>query len=390
MRLSHDPLKISASFDEANLVSRAGLIPVMGLAERAGLMALVRDKVTVAAAGGVNAAVKVGCLVAGMVTGADSIDDMDVLRHGAMSEVFDGIRAPSTLGSFLRSFTWGNVRQLEKVSRLLLAELARRAPLLPGAAQLAFVDIDSTQRRVYGYRKQGAAFGHTKIAGKTVLVRGLNALTATIGTPGAAPVVAAARLRGGNANTARGAASLITQAVATARDAGCTGTVIVRMDSGYYGAAACHAAARAGAYFSVTARMDPAVRAAIAGIGADAWTGISYPQAVWDDQLACWVSDAEVAETEYTAFTSKKGQQITARPIVRRVRDANHKATAQGELFPVWRYHRSSLGPRSPSSRPRNSTATTPRSSRSSPTRSGARWRTCPRASSPPAPPGSP
>jgi hypothetical protein len=100
-----------------------------------------------------------------------------------------------------------------------------------------------------------------------VLLRGLNALTATICTPDAAPVVAAARLRGGNASTTRGAASLITRAVATARDAGCTGTVVVRMDSGYYSAAACHAAARAGAYFSVIARMDPAVRAAIAGIG---------------------------------------------------------------------------------------------------------------------------
>jgi hypothetical protein len=129
MRLLHDPLKISARFDDPNLVSRAGLVPVMGLAERAGLAALVREHVQVAGRCGVNAAVKAGCLVAGMAAGADSIDDMDVLRHGAMPDLFDGIRAPSTLGSFLRAFTWGNVRQLEKVSRLLLAELARRAPL---------------------------------------------------------------------------------------------------------------------------------------------------------------------------------------------------------------------------------------------------------------------
>jgi hypothetical protein len=339
MRLSHDPLKISASFDEANLVSRAGLVPVMGLAERAGLAALVRGHVTIAAAAEVNAGVKAGCLVAGMAAGADSIDDMEVLRHGAMSELFDGVRAPSTLGSLLRSFTRGNVRQLEKVSRLLLAELARRAPLLPGAAQLACIDVDSTQRRVYGYARQGAAFGHTKIQGKTVLVRGLNALTATICTPDAAPVVAAARLRGGNANTARGAASLITRAIGTARDAGCTGTVIVRMDSGYYSAAACHAAGRAGAYFSVTARMDPAVRAAVASISDDARTPIRYPRAVRDDQLR-WVSDAEVAETQYTAFASKNGQAIAARLIVRRVRDLNPRAAAgPGELFRAWRYH---------------------------------------------------
>src|SRR5215831_13936204 len=147
MRLCHDPLKTSARFDDPNLVSRAGLVPVMSLAERAGLLALARDHVGVAGPCGANAGVKVGCLVAGMVAGADSIDDLDVLRHGAMTAVFGGVRAPSTLGSFLRSFTWGNVLQLGKVSRELLAELARRADLLPGAGVLAFVDIDSTQRR---------------------------------------------------------------------------------------------------------------------------------------------------------------------------------------------------------------------------------------------------
>ena len=224
MRLSHDPLKTSARFDDPNLVSRAGLVPVMGLAERAGLFALAHEHVRVSGSCGTNAAAKIGCLVAGMAAGADSIDDMDVLRHGAMTTVFDGVRAPSTLGSFLRSFTWGNVRQLGRVSRELLAELAVRAGLLPGADVLAFVDVDSTQRRVYGHAKQGAAFGHTKIQGKTVLVRGLNALAATICAPGAAPLIASTRLRGGNASSARGAARLITEAVALARPAGCAGT----------------------------------------------------------------------------------------------------------------------------------------------------------------------
>jgi hypothetical protein len=341
MRLSHDPLKISASFDDPNLVSRAGLVPVMGLAERAGLEALAGEHMRVAGPCGANTAVKVGCLVAGMAAGADSIDDMDVLRHGAMGELFDGIRAPSTLGSFLRCFTWGNVRQVEKVSRLLLAQLAGRAPLLPGAGQLAFVDMDSSQRRVYGHKKQGAAFGHTKIQGKTVLVRGLNALAAAVSTPDSAPLVAATRLRGGSANTARGAASLLAAAIGAAREAGCTGMIVARMDSGYYNSAVTGAAIRAGAYFSVTARLDPAVKAAIAAIGDDAWTPIAYPQAIWDDQLGCWASDAEIAETQYTAFTSKKGQAVTARLIVRRVRDQNHKMKSQGqdELFPVWRYH---------------------------------------------------
>src|SRR5215469_17157133 len=154
MQLSHDPLRITATFDDPDLVSRGGLVPVMALAERAGLQALVRLHVTIAAKTGVYPDVKVGCLVAGMAAGADSIDDMDLLRHGAMPRLFGGIRAPSTLGSHLRSYTWGHVAQLEKVHRLFLAELARQAPLLPGAATLAFVDLDSSQKRVYGYRKQ--------------------------------------------------------------------------------------------------------------------------------------------------------------------------------------------------------------------------------------------
>jgi Transposase DDE domain group 1 len=337
VRLSHDPLKTSAAFDDPNLVSLAGLVPVMALAERTGLFALARRHVTLTGPCAANAEVKIGCVVAGMAAGADSIDDLDVLRHGAMPVVFGGVRAPSTLGSFLRSFTWGNVLQLGKVSRLLLADLACRADLLPGAGTLAFIDIDSTQRRVYGHAKQGAAFGHTKIQGKTVLVRGLNALAATICTPQAAPVIAAVRLRGGNASSARGAASLITEAAAAARNAGCAGTLIVRADSAYYGAAACGAARRSGAFFSVTARLDPAVKTAIAGIAEDAWTPIAYPRAVWDEQLRRWVSDAEVAEVKYTAFASVKGKAITARLIVRRVRDLS--PAAQGELFPAWRYH---------------------------------------------------
>ena len=265
---------------------------------------------------------------------------MDVLRHGAMDRLFGGIRAPSTLGSHLRSYTWGNVSQLEKAGREFLAELARQAPLLPGAGTLAFIDIDSMQKRVYGHRKQGAKFGHTKIQGKSLLVRGLNALAAVISTPIAAPVLAGTRLRGGNAASARGAASMAAQAIGTARDCGCTGTIIVRMDSAFYNAAVLGAVRRGGARFSVTVPMNSSIRAAIAAIGEESWTPIRYPQAVWDDQLDAWVSDAEVAEAEYTAFASKKGRAITARLIVRRVRDQNKKAGAgQDELFPVWRYH---------------------------------------------------
>jgi hypothetical protein len=312
----------------------------MALAQRAGLGDLVAGHVRPGGQCGVNAAAKVPCLVAGMAAGADSIDDMDLLRHGAMSALFGGIRAPSTLGSHLRSYTWGNVSQLEKAAREFLANLAAQAPLLPGADVLAFIDIDSMQKRVYGHKKQGAKFGHTKIQGKSLLVRGLNTLAATISTPLSAPVIAATRLRGGNAASARGAASLAAQAITTAGDCGCTGTIIVRMDSASCNAAVIGAVRRGDAHFSVTVPMNASIRAAIAAIPEDAWTAIKYPRAIWDDQLGAWISDAEVAEIGYTAFASKKGQAVTARLVVRRVRDLNKKAAdGQDELFPVWRYH---------------------------------------------------
>jgi Transposase DDE domain group 1 len=340
MRLSHTPARTRAVFDDPNLVSHGGLVPVMALAERAGLPELLAQHVRPGGGCGVNAPAKAGCLVAGMAAGADSIDDMGLLRHGAMDVLFGGVRAPSTLGSHLRSYTWGNVLQLDKAGREFLTRLARRTPLLPGAGVLAFVDIDSTQKRVYGHKKEGARFGHTKIQGKSVLVRGLNALIAAVSTPLAAPVAAATRLRGGNAPSARGAAGLAAQAVATAQACGCSGTIVVRMDSAYYTAAVIAAVRRNGARFSVTAPVNAGIRAAIAAIPEDAWTAIAYPQALWDDQLGCWVSDAEVAETGYTAFTSKKkALHVTARLIVRRVRDKGKTAPGQGELFPVWRYH---------------------------------------------------
>ena len=152
-------------------------------------------------------------------------------------------------------------------------------------------------------------------------------------------MIAATRLRGGNANSARGAARFAAEAVATARATGCTGLLVARADSAFYSAAFTGAVRAAGAFFSVTVAMNPHVQAAIAAIGEDAWTPIQYPRAIWDGQLRCWVSGAEVAEIPYTAFTSKKRQAITARLIVRRVRDLAKTAEGQGELFPAWRYH---------------------------------------------------
>jgi hypothetical protein len=340
VRLLHALAKTSAAFDDPNLIAHAGLVPLMALAERAGLPALAGG-VRPGGPAGANPALKTACLIAGMAAGADSIDDMALLRHGATGRVFGGVRAPSTLGSFLRAFSWGNVSQLQKAHRDFLVSLCETAPLLPGAETLAFVDVDATQNRVYGYQKQGAKYGHTKIAGKSVLVKGLNVLAGVISTPLSAPVIAATRLRGGSAASARAAGGLVAEAVATARRCGCSGAVVARLDSGFYSSPAVRAIMKAGAFFSVTVAMNPHVKNAIAAVPEDAWTAIRYPRAIWDDQAGGWVSDAEVAEVRYTAFTSrKKDEQVTARLIVRRVKALNKKAAeGQGELFPAWRYH---------------------------------------------------
>jgi hypothetical protein len=336
--LLHAADKTDAAFDDANLVSDAGLVPIMRLAQRCELTGLVAEHVHVDHPCGANAPFKIGSMVAGMATGADSINDLDVIRHGGMDRLFGGIRAPSTLGSFLRAMRWGNVRQVEAVHRAMLARLARHTPLLPGADLLVYLDVDSSQKRIYGPAKQGAGFGHTKIQGKSVLVRGLSPLIGAVSTPLAAPVVTGTRLRGGTANTARGAASFVTEQIATARAAGCTGEIIVRADSGYYTGAVVAACRRGGARFSVTARMDRKVRRAIADIPDHAWAPIKYPKAVWDDDLDCWVSDAQIATIGYTAFASKTKYRTTARLIVRRVKDQNIPP-GQDELFTTWRYH---------------------------------------------------
>lgn len=310
----------------------------MRLAERCGLADLVTEHVRVASPLAANTPLKIGSIVAGMIAGADSIDDLDLLRHGGMGKLFGGVRAPSTLGSFLRCLAWGNVRQIEKAGRLLLSRLAADTPLLPGAERVAFLDIDSTQKRVYGPAKQGAGFGHTKIQGKSVLVRGLNALVGTLSTPLAAPVITGTRLRRGKANSARGAASFVTEQINASRQAGAVGDLVVRADSAFYSAAVVHACLNADACFSVTVNMDRKVKAAIATIGPDSWKPIKYPNAIWDEDQKTWISEAEVAETAYTAFASKKGQAVTARLIVRRVQDRNQHA-GHDPLFPVWRYH---------------------------------------------------
>ncbi|RQX05300.1 IS1380 family transposase [Micromonospora inaquosa] len=320
VRLLHGRRGVDAVFDDPNLVSCAGLVPVMRLAEQVDLAGLVARRVRPDLSTGANAGGKAAAIVAGMAAGADSITDLDVLRHGGMGALFDGVYAPSTLGSFLRFFTWGHTLQLEAAARDLLAALAARTPLLPGAGTLAYVDVDSLLRRVYGHAKQGAAFGHAKVGGYNVRLRGLSPLVAAISTPQAAPVVAATRLRGGNAGSARAAASLVKQAISTARACGATGQILVRADSAFGSGPVVSACRKAGVNFSVTLQANPKLRAAIDDIGESAWTPVRYPGAVQDDDTGQWISDAEVAETVYTAFETSS-HKITARLVVRRVRE---------------------------------------------------------------------
>jgi hypothetical protein len=337
MQLSHARPVGSVTFDEPNLVSSAGLVPLVGLAESVGLRDLADEHLSVPPDKGANAGLKVMSLVAGMAAGADCIDDMAILRHGGMRRVFDHPYAPSTLGSFLRAFTFGHVRQLDAVASRVLAGLAASTPVVDRIDGLALVDIDDTIVEVHGHGKQGAGFGYSG-------VRGLNAAAATVTTANAAPVIVATRLRRGSANSARGAARITADALKTVnrlRSKDAAGMVLVRADSAYYGRPTILAAVRAGAHVSVTVRQDATIRNAIAAIADDAWTTIDYPQAVLDEATGQWISRAEVAEIPFTAFTSAKtSEQVPGRLVVRRIPDLNPPADPdQASLFDVWRFH---------------------------------------------------
>lgn len=350
MRLSHTLGRTSVAFDDPNLVSSGGLVPTLALAESAGLRELADEHLTVPTDKGANAGLKVASLVGGMVAGADSIDDMALLRHGGMGRVFARAYAPSTLGSFLRVFTFGHVRQLDAIASRFLIALAGLSRLLGSssgssavddgaeyAAGYALVDVDDTIVEVHGHAKQGAGFGYSG-------VRGLNALLATLTTATSAPVIVAQRLRKGSAGSPRGAKWLVGDAVRTTRRLlGKTQSVLVRMDSAFYGRGPVHAALAGGAEVSVTVRMDKAVKKAIATIPDHAWTTIEYTDAVFEEATGRWISRAEVAEIPFTAFAAqKKADQVPGRLVVRRIPDFNaesNKAAGQETLFDVWRFH---------------------------------------------------
>ncbi len=319
MRASHDLSRVTTTFDESNLVPNAGLLPAAVLAQRIDLGGLVDRRVNLAKHGA-SSGTKALTVIGSVLAGGDSIDDTAVLRAGAAGSLFDVTRAPSTVGTWLRAHTWSNVRQLDAVSRELLARLWAAGA---GPADLAgplTIDVDLTIVAVHGRAKQGAGFGYTK-------VRGYHPQLATCAQTGQ---VLMCRLRGGSAGAARGAASFLTETISRVRGAGATGQLTVRADSAFYSKAVIATAAKFDVRFSVTARQDKRVRAAIEAIAESAWQPIPY----WLSTPE--VSGADIAETPFTVFAGDKGNARQVRLVVRRVRPTPGSQLA---LFTAWDYH---------------------------------------------------
>ena len=312
MRSCHSLDGLDVTFDDEHAVADAGLVLPATLAQHLGLRALIDEIVDLGdAPGRANVGHKAMTLIHSALAGGDCIDDADALRAGDTEVVLGhGVLAPSTLGTFLRSFTWGHARQLDRVSGELLGR-AFAAGAGPGDAPMT-VDVDSTICETYGLAKQGGVFGHTK-------VRGYHPLLAAIAGTGD---VVHSRLRGGNANSGRGAAGFLTETFNRLRNAGATGPVTLRADSGFYAHKVVDACRHADVRFSITVKLSKALHQAIAAIPDDSWRAIPY-----------FLDGADVAETTYRAFGKK---QPELRLIVRRVRPTPGSQLA---LFVEFSYH---------------------------------------------------
>jgi Transposase DDE domain group 1 len=314
VRSSHSPDAITVCFDDDHAVADAGLILAATLAEGLMLGELVDEHVDLGSApGAANAGDKAMTLIHSALAGGEWIEDADRLRAGSTARVLGHrVAAPSTLGTFLRSFTWGSARQLDRVAGIALAR-AWQAGAGPGPWPLT-IDIDSTHCQTYGLHKQGAT-GVDRHG-----ERGYHPLLASVAGSGD---VLHSRLREGVANSGRGAASFVTETITRARRAGATGPICLRADSGFYNHKVVQACRKAGATYSITVKVNKAVRAVIAAIPEDAWTPIPY----WLD------GGADVAETSYRPF-GRKGR--VTRLIVRRVRPTPGSQLA---LFCDYDYH---------------------------------------------------
>jgi len=297
---------VGVCFDDQRAVADAGIVLAATLSDRLGIEALVEHSVDLGGRpGAANAGAKVMTLVSAMALGADCIDDCDLLRAGQTGQVLGHeVLAPSTLGTFLRSFTFGHVRQLDRVLGQTV-ERAWAAGAGPGDGRLV-IDVDSFVGEVHGYAKQGASFGYTR-------QRGYHPLLATRADTGE---VLHIRCRTGSANTSRGMLRFCNELIARVDRAGAKGTKLLRADSGFWNAKTFARLQKAGWQFSIGVRMQPHVRAAIAQIDETAWQTLAdYPN----------TSIAQIAQTTL-------GDR---RLVVRRVRTLS----AQGELLPSWEHY---------------------------------------------------
>lgn len=296
---------LKVKFDDERAVSGAGVGLVATLAGRLGLEALAGQVVRLRQdrPGAANAGRKVMALLYAMVLGADSIDDADVLRAGRTDRLLGGwVPAPSTLGTFLRAFTFGHVRQLDKLLGEAL-ERAWKAGAGPGEERLV-IDVDSFVGEVCGRLKQGAAFGYTKLLGYHPL------LATRADTREALHI----RLRKGSANTQKGMLRFTEELIARVERAGASGEKLLRADSGFWSTKVFERLEGAGWRYSIGVRMQKGVRAAVEAIDEEAWQAIDYPEQ----------GEAQIAETTYG------GRRL----IVRRTRLLG----PQAELWPDWRH----------------------------------------------------
>jgi hypothetical protein len=314
MRACHSPDAIAVSFDDDHAVADAGLVLTATLAEGLGLRELLDTHLDLGEApGAANAGDKAMTLISSALAGGEWIDDAQRLRAGATGQVLGHrVAAPSTLGTFLRSFTWGSARQLDQVAGQALAR-AWAAGAGPGPWPVT-IDVDSTHCQTYGLHKQGAT-GIDRHG-----ERGYHPLLASVAGVGD---VLHTRLREGTANTGRGAGGFVAEAINRARRAGATGAITLRADSGFYTHTVVQACHQQGVSCSITVKLTKAVHKVIAQIPADAWTPIPY----WLD------SGADVAETSYRPF-GRTGRVM--RLIVRRVRPTPGSQLA---LFCDYDYH---------------------------------------------------
>ena len=312
MKASHNLARVAMTFDDDTLLPNGGLSVAALLAQKLGVADLVDEHVTVTGEPGANGGAKAATVIGAALAGGDHIDDVRLLQAGATKRLFDGVRAASTVGIWLRAFVWATVRQLDRVTRELLRR-AWQAGLGPDLDADLTIDVDSSVVQTYGLAKQGGnRFAYTG-------VRGYHPLLASLAQTGE---LLHARLRGGAANTGRGAASFVAETISRVRHAGATGRLTLRADSGFYTGAVISACRRRHVRFSITARKNTAIQRAIDAIAEHDWVPIPY----WLD------GGADVAETVYTAFAGTK-HETTARLVVRRVRPTPGSQLAMDVVF---------------------------------------------------------